>query len=182
MNTQALHSLNMAFNSGACTAAGAAATLTVVTAVDATVKGVWATQVSAAAKTLAAVTTEGVSSADATGYAATTFNALYGGASTNAAAPANNDGQACILVHCTNASGEVKSIQGASVQLDESGNLMKAAEFPVIPDTLTPFCYQLLKAGLTAGDITPGTSNWSATGHTNTVVNVAVLPNRPVTA
>jgi hypothetical protein len=182
MNTQALHSLNMAFSSGAPTASGAAATLTTTAAVDATVKGVWATQVAAEAKTLAAVTTEGVSSADATGYAATTFSALYGGASTNAAAPANNDGQACLLVHCTNAAGEVKSIQGASVQLDASGNLLKAAEFPVIPDTLTPFCYQLLKAGLTAGDITPATSNWNSTGFTNSITNIAVLPNRPVTS
>lgn len=169
---------NMAFNSGACTASGAAATLTVVTAVDATVKGVWATQVSAAAKTLAFVTTDGVAANDTTGFATTTASVLYGGASTSAGEPANNQGQACILVHCTNSAGAVKTIQGASVQLDESGNLLNAVQFPAIPDTLTPFCWQLCKAGLTASDWTPGTSNWNATGASNTVFNVSVLPSR----
>ena len=178
MNTTQPFGLNMAFNSGACTAAGAAATLTVVTAVVATVKGVFATSVSAEAKTLAAVTTDGVPSSDSTGYAATTFNTLYGGASTSADAPDNNSGQAAILVHCTTAGGVTKSIQGPSVQLDASGNLQNALQFPQIPDTLTPYCYQVLKAGLTAGDIVPGTSNWNATGFTSTVVNVAVLPSK----
>lgn len=174
-----LNGANMAFNSGACTASGAAATLTVVTAVTATVKGVWATAVSAAAKTLAFVTTAGVAASSTTGYATTTATALYGGASTNAAAPANNKGQACALVHCTDSAGAVKTLQGPKVQLDADGNLLSAVEFPVPPDTLTPFCYQILKAGLTAGDITPGTSNWNATGFTNTLVNIAVLPKRP---
>jgi hypothetical protein len=177
MNTTQPFGLNMAFNSGACTAAGAAATLTVVADVVATVNGVF-TSVADEAKTLAAVTTDGVPSSDSTGYAATTFNTLYGGASTSADAPDNNDGQAALLVHCTTSAGVTKSIQGPSVQLDDSGNLQNALQFPQIPDTLTPYCYQVLKAGLTAGDIVPGTSNWNDTGFTNTVVDVAVLPSR----
>jgi hypothetical protein len=182
MNTTQPFGLNMAFNSGACTAAGAAATLTVVTAVVATVKGVFATAVSAEAKTLAAVTTDGVPSSDTHGYKTTTFNTLYGGASTNEDAPDSNSGQAAILVHCANAAGETKTIQGPSVQLDDSGNLQNALQFPQIPDTLTPYCYQVLKAGLTAGDIVPGASNWNATGFTSSITNIATLPNRPVSA
>lgn len=179
MSERYINGLNVAFNSGACTASGAAATLTVVTAVTFTVKGVWGTAVSAAAKTLAFVTTAGVASSSTTGYATTTAEALYGGASTNANAPSGNQGQACILLHCADAAGAVKTLQGKKVQLDAAGNLMSALEFPAPPDTLTPFCYQVLKASLTAGDITPGTSNWNATGYTNSVVNISTLPKRP---
>jgi hypothetical protein len=178
MNRSTPFSLSMALNSGACTAAGAAATLTVVTEVATIIKGIFGTAVADEAKTLVAVTTDGVPSSDTHGYKTTTFNTLYGGASTNEDAPDSNSGQAAILVHCANAAGETKTIQGPSVQLDDSGNLQNALQFPQIPDTLTPYCYQVLKAGLTAGDIVPGTSNWNATGFTNTVVNVAVLPSR----
>lgn len=173
---------NFAANSGACTAAGAAATVTVVTAVDAVVKGVWATQVAAEAKTLAFVTTKNVPPHDTTEYATTSAVTLYGGASTNANAPADNDGQACILVHATNSAGATKTLQGPVVQLDASGNLLKAAEFPDVPSTLTPYCYQLVKIGLTGSDWVPGTNNWNATGASNTVVDIAVLPQEPVTA
>lgn len=179
MSERYINGLNAAFNSGACTASGAAATLTVVTAVTFTVKGVWGTAVSAAAKTLAFVTTSGVASSSTTGYASATAEALYGGASTNANAPSGNQGQACILLHCADAAGAVKTLQGKKVQLDGSGNLMSALEFPTPPDTLTPFCYQVCKIGSTGSDWTPGTSNWNATGATNTIVQISTLPKRP---
>jgi hypothetical protein len=176
------YSLNMAFNSGACTAAGAAATLTVVTAVDAIVKGKWATQVAAEAKTLAFVTAQNVPADSTTGYATASAPVLYGGASTNANAPADNEGQAIVLVHCTDAAGATKTVAGPVVQLDESGDFLKAASFPAIPDTLTPYCYHVVEAGKTSGDVTIGTTNWNATGVVSTIHNVAVLPQRPVTA
>lgn len=169
---------NMAFNSGAVTASGASAQITVVTAVVHCEEGKFGTAVAAEAKTLAFVTTKGVAATDTTGYATDTPAILHGGASTHADAPADNDGQACILVHCADAAGATKTVMSEKVQLDAAGNLMSAIHFPDIPKTLTPFCYQVLKAGLTAGDITPGTSNWNATGHTNTVVNIAHLPKR----
>lgn len=172
--------MNLAMNSGASTAAGAATTFTVVTAVNVMIRGKFTTQVSASAKTLVFVTTAGVAASDAIGFVVTAAPVLYGGASTNALAPSGNSGQALILVHCAYSDGLVKTFWKRSVQLDATGAFLgSATQFPGIPDTVTPFAYQILVAGLTAGDITVGTSNWNATGFTNTVVNVGVLPSRP---
>ena len=55
-------------------------------------------------------------------------------------------------------------------------------QFPDMPDTFCPFAYQVLKTASTAGTITFGSSNWNATGFTNAIVNVAVLPDRPQTS
>jgi len=90
--------------------------------------------------------------------------------------------QGCVLVWCLNASGTVSVAQSEVQSLDAAGNFIIAPEFPSIPDTLTPFAYQVLKAGSTAGTITIGSSNWNATGFTNAIVNVFTLPNRPQVA
>ena len=84
-----------------------------------------------------------------------------------------------VMVWCYNSSLAVKCVMGEITDLDAAGNFVNAPEFPLIPDTLCPFAYQVLKAGATAGTIAFGTSNWNATGFTNSIVNVAVLPNRP---
>ncbi len=175
--------LNMSLADVGCSASGAAATLTLAAATVAVIKGEFATVLTSGAKTIAFVETKTVPSSDSVGWVASVAKTLYGGASTNANAPANNKGQMAILVHCINAAGTFKSIQGDAVQMDASGLAIAAApQFPMIPDTLVPFAYQVLYAGLTAGDIVPGTSNWNATGFTNTCHDIMMLPKRPVVA
>lgn len=77
--------------------------------------------------------------------------------------------------------GTVKVIAGPIVDWDGTA-FVQPPNFPAIPDTFVPFAYQILKAGSTAGTITFGSSNWNATGFTNAIVNVAVLPDRPQTS
>lgn len=77
------------------------------------------------------------------------------------------------------AGGTVKALAGPIVAWD--GNAFQInPPFPPVPDTFVPFAYQIIKAGsTTVGTWTFGTSNWNATGVTNVIVNVAVLPDRP---
>ena len=104
------------------------------------------------------------------------FPALVGGASVSGAY-----GQGAIVVWGLIAGGTVKCVQGAASALDAGGSFVLAPQFPAVPDTMTPFAYQVLKAGATASAsaIIFGTANWNATGFTNAIVNVAVLPDGP---
>lgn len=77
--------------------------------------------------------------------------------------------------------GTVKVIAGPIVDWDGTA-FNVPPDFPSIPDTFVPFAYQILKASSAAGTITFGSSNWNATGFTNSIVNVAVLPDRPQTS
>jgi hypothetical protein len=79
------------------------------------------------------------------------------------------------------AGGTVKVIAGPIVDWDGVA-FKQAPQFPDMPDTFVPFAYQILKASSAAGTITFGSSNWNATGFTNAIVNVAVLPSRPQTS
>lgn len=89
--------------------------------------------------------------------------------------------QARTIVWCLIAGGTVKVLAGDVVAWDGVA-FQIPPPFPPIPDTYVPFAYQILKAGSTAGTITFGSSNWNATGFTNAIVNVAVLPDRPQTS
>lgn len=73
----------------------------------------------------------------------------------------------------------VRVMQGPIESLDASGNFLIAPQFPTVPDNMAPFAYQVLKAGSTAGTIAFGSTNWNATGFTNVIQNIAVLPSRP---
>jgi hypothetical protein len=88
---------------------------------------------------------------------------------------------ACV-VWAYNSSGAVKCMMGRIESLDSAGNFLVPPQFPAVPDTVTPFAYQILKAGSTAGNIVFGTSNWNATGFTNAIVNILTLPERPQVA
>jgi hypothetical protein len=92
--------------------------------------------------------------------------------------------KACVFVWTLNSSGTVQLWQGPIVDLDDTGALKNAAQFPALPDTVTPFAYTLYKAGSTASAAgsRPGTANWNATGITATHRNLFVLPGRPVAA
>lgn len=98
---------------------------------------------------------------------------------TGKAFPSLTANHGSVMVWCYNASGNVRCVMGSIEDLDSSGNFQVAPQFPQIPDDLCPFAYQILKAGSTAGTITFGTSNWNATGFTNTIVNILALPARP---
>lgn len=98
---------------------------------------------------------------------------------TGAAFVALTASEGCVMVWGLISGGTVKVVQGPVVDLDASGNFMVAPQFPAVPDDMVPFAYQVLKAASTAGTITFGSSNWNATGFTNAIVNVAVLPARP---
>jgi hypothetical protein len=86
----------------------------------------------------------------------------------------------CVIVWALEGS-TVRCMQGPIEVLD-GGVFQIAPKFPNVPDTMAPFAYQVLKAGATAGTITFGSSNWNATGFTNVIQNVAVLPDRPQVA
>lgn len=89
--------------------------------------------------------------------------------------------KACVMVWAYTAGGVVKCMQGPVVDYDGT-NYSPMPQFASIPDNVTPFAYQVLKAGSTAGTITFGTSNWNATGFTNAIVNVMTLPEHPQTS
>lgn len=106
------------------------------------------------------------------------FPALVGGNSV-----ANAPGQGTVVVWALNSSGTVKCMQGSIEALDIGGSFVKAPLFPSIPDDVCPFAYQVLKAGNTAAlSNIFGTANWNATGYTNVIQNVSVLPDRPQVA
>jgi len=89
--------------------------------------------------------------------------------------------QGCVVVWALQGA-TVRCMQGPIQALDGSGNFLISPQFPTVPDTVAPFAYQVLKAGSTAGTVTFGTSNWNATGYTNVIQNIAVLPSRPQVA
>lgn len=158
------------FTSGLLTATGA------VTTYDTTVTIVYA--LDGKIKTKTAVTTGTTPMTDIrTGLA---FPALVGGASV-----ANTPGQGAIVVWCLKWSdGTIVATQGPAQALDMQGNFVISPQFPSIPEGLVPFAYQVLKAGATASAtaIVFGTANWNATGFTNVIQNVSMLPAIPQVA
>lgn len=87
-----------------------------------------------------------------------------------------------LVVWCLDSSGDVKCIAGDTVAWDGTA-FQVAPHQPQIPDAYVPFATQLIKAGsTTVGTWTFGSSNWNATGVTNTIKNVSFLPGRPRTA
>lgn len=116
------------------------------------------------------------------------------GAIAGAAAPTvDNNGSAINLVAnqatcvawCFDASGAVKVLRGPIVPYTDTSANSTKVEFPLIPTTLTPFAYSVIKAGATTvGTWAFGTGLWNATGIViDAVVNVATLPDTsPLTA
>lgn len=83
-----------------------------------------------------------------------------------------------MAVWCLSQAGVVSVVHGGNVAWDGSA-ASPMPPMPHIPDDRTPFAYQILRAGSTAGTITFGTSNWNATGFTNVIQNIFVLPEHP---
>jgi hypothetical protein len=155
-----LNGANLNLVNAGTVATAAAATLATTTATVACVNGAFATALaSGAGKALSLVGPDGVTAKAATALAI---------------------GQACIIVNCVNAAGQMKNVQGPVQALDAANNLVNPVHFPRIPDNLTPFSYLVVKAGSTSSGFTPGTTNWNATGIVTTVQDIVTMPPRPV--
>lgn len=89
--------------------------------------------------------------------------------------------KARLAVWCLDSSGTVKVVAGDIVDWDGVA-FNVPPPVPPIPETLVPFATQMLKASSAAGTITFGSSNWNATGFTNSIENVCVLRARPRTS
>jgi hypothetical protein len=165
MDTLTTGGLNFCFPSGLLTATGGETVYDTTVAITSCIDG---------KLTPRAAVTDGVTpTADfVTGLA---FPPLVGGASV-----ANTPGNGCIVVWALQGS-TVRCMMGRHERLDMAGNFVNAPQFPTVPASVAPFAYQVLKAGATASAtaIVFGTANWNATGFTNVIQNVAVLPSRP---
>ena len=105
-------------------------------------------------------------------------------------------GQGCIYVWTLTNAGVVGLVQGPvpvslpsgaiGTNLDSSGNFTAPPQFPSLPDTLTPFAYQVVAVGATyvgTGFIPGSSDNWNATGLTVTAQDLSFgLPATPQTA
>lgn len=90
-----------------------------------------------------------------------------------------------VIVIGLNAAGALVACQGAAQALDVAGNFLYSPQFPIVPDTVCPVAYQVIKAGSTASALgfVFGTSNQAGvTGITYTLVDVVSLPDRPQVA
>lgn len=109
-------------------------------------------------------------------------------ATTGSAFVALTDNQATVLVWGVNAAGEIQLSQGSIVPTETGSGTTAGAfrdipQFPRLPDDFCPCAYCLVRTAPDASDWTPGTSNWTATGITaSTFQNIATLPDRPQTS
>lgn len=93
--------------------------------------------------------------------------------------------KATVLVWGQNGVGAVKVVQGSledtAVGVTTTvGSFITAPDFPDLPDDFVSLGYQLVRTAPSAATWTPGTSSWTASGVTCSVMqNVATLPNRP---
>ena len=87
--------------------------------------------------------------------------------------------QGCALLFLLDAAGLVSVMQGELEVIDDSGTFEQAPEFPEAPEGNTAFAYMILENDSTGSTFTIGTSNWDATGATNSIKNLFVLPSRP---
>lgn len=104
---------------------------------------------------------------------------------TGAAFVALTANQATVLVWGLTAGGAIQLAQGSIVPTETgvtttAGAFINAPQFPVIPDTMVPIAYCLVRTSPTGSAFTAGTTSWTASGiTTSTFVNVHTLPARP---
>lgn len=135
------------------------------------------TTISTTGTTTYAIKSKAYTKAAITNGATPTTDALTGSAFTGITA-----NQGTVVVIGLDSSGAIKAAQGSVESLDVSGNFIRAPQFPLIPDTVCPIGYIVLKGGSTlSGTWTFGSSNLSSvTGMTYTFVDVLLgLPERP---
>lgn len=143
-------------------AAGTTSTYSTTNGTECVIGGKWATSLSAQTNT-ASPTTDAV-----TGSAFVTLT----------------DNQISVFVWGVNAAGSVQVAQGtventAVGVTTTPGAVINPPQFPSLPDDFCPCAYTLIQTAPSASDWTFGSSSWSATGVTDTWVNIASLPDRP---
>jgi hypothetical protein len=88
--------------------------------------------------------------------------------------------KAGVFAWCYDTSGNLKVVQGQTVNYSDAGVFEVAPQFPGIPDTLCPIGYELVKVISTGSAWTMGVSNQaSQTGITKVFVDCSTLPDRP---
>ncbi len=91
--------------------------------------------------------------------------------------------KAGVFVICRDSNSNLKAVQGEIVHYTEDGVFDHAPQFPVVPDTLCPIGYELVKVISTGSTWTFGASNQaSQTGITKVLVDLMTLPDRPQVA
>ena len=128
-----------------------------------------------------------------------TINGKWGttlGAQTNTASPtldavtgvaftAITSNNCACLVWGTNLAGTIAVCQGPSVATAAGvtttvGAFIAAPQFPALPEDFCPMAYQIVRVSPTGSSFTMGSTNWTASGITCTVMkNIATLPDRP---
>jgi hypothetical protein len=159
MHLGKMRGITAAFSSGELTATGAEALYDTTVTIQYAING----KIDA----LAAITDGTAITVDANGDAFTALAASQG----------------CTFVWGVELGGTVLVVMQSEVRdLDADTDDFKSGDlpqFPVIPDTMCPIAYQVVKNGSTGSAWTFGTSNWNATGITDLIVNVSTLPDRP---
>ena len=103
-------------------------------------------------------------------------------ATTGVAFPGVAANQGTVIVLGFDNAGNLKASQGPIQALDSAGAFVLSPQFPVLPDTICPIGYIVIKAGATAvGSWVFGTNNLSGvTGLVYTFVSCALgMPDRP---
>jgi hypothetical protein len=78
--------------------------------------------------------------------------------------------KARVVKWCLDSSGTVKVVAGPITDWNGTAFDVAPAD-PEVPTTLCVFATQMLKASSSAGTLTFGSSNWNATGFTNSIQN-----------
>lgn len=105
-------------------------------------------------------------------------------ASTGAAFVSVPVNKACVYAICLDSAGALKVVQGSIVDYSDAAVFtLNAPAFPIIPDSLCPIGYELVKIISTGSAWVFGTSNQAAqTGITKVLVDCFTLPDRPQVA
>ena len=99
---------------------------------------------------------------------------------TGVAFPTVQINQGTVIVFGVVAAGTVVACQGSIEDLDPSSDeFIIAPSFPSIPVTMAPIGYVIVTNDSSGDPWTFGSDNWTATGITDTFVNIGMMPDRP---
>lgn len=88
--------------------------------------------------------------------------------------------EGCVFVICVGTAGTPVTSQGPIIALSSTGAFVTAPQFPMVPDSVCPVAYYIVKSDSTGTGYVYGTDNpTGGTGLTHTFVNIATLPSRP---
>lgn len=109
-------------------------------------------------------------------------------AATGAAFVPLTPNKATVLVYGQTVAGVIQLAQGGIEDTDVGvtttvGAFRRAPQLPILPDNFMVLAYFLVRTAPSAATFTAGTSSWTASGVTaSAAVNIATLPDRPVTS